>query len=358
MTGLLEGLKVLDLSSVLAGPLTGSFLAECGADVLKVEPPRGDVTQTWRSRGEPTDRTSAYYCSANTGKRLVTCNLKSVEGRDWLKSQLKDTDILLQNMKWRDLEGMGLMPHQIKASFPSLVHIRLVGHDLDPSRLAYDVVIQAETGFMSMNGSPDRPPARMPVALMDVLASHQMRAAVLGGLYQREKTGEGWYAEVSLLGSGITALANQGTNALINDLNPQRQGSAHPNIAPYGDLLQCADGNLVLAVGSNAQFESLCHTLGIPDLASEATFCTNALRVINRSTLMTQLNDAAKTWVWQKLHLALHNARVPAGAVLTVKEALHQPGIQERYVVSEDGLKRLRTSAVHIGGIQNGTDIQ
>ncbi|MEC7692866.1 MAG: CoA transferase, partial [Bacteroidota bacterium] len=238
----------------------------------------------------------------------------------------------------------------------SLVHIRLVGHDMDPSRLAYDVVIQAETGFMSMNGHPDKPPARMPVALMDILASHQMRAAVLGGLYQREKTGLGWYAEVSLLGSGLTALANQGTNALINGKTPQRQGSSHPNIAPYGDLLQCADGQLVLAVGSDAQFEGLCHTLGMEELLSEEAFHTNAERVVHRAPLMDALNQASKTWAWKDLHRALHEARVPAGAVLNVMEALRQPGVEARYVVEEEGLKRLKTSAIHVGGFQAGTD--
>lgn len=356
MKGLLQGLKVLDLSSVLAGPMTGSFLAECGADVLKVEAPGGDVTRTWRARGEATDQTSAYYASANTGKRVTTCDLKSGEGRAWLQDQLADTDILLQNMKWRDLECMGLLPHELRTSFPSLVHIRLVGHDMDPSRLAYDVVIQAETGFMSMNGHPDKPPARMPVALMDILASHHMRAAVLGGLYQREKTGRGWYAEVSLLGSGLTALANQGTNALINGKTPQRQGSSHPNIAPYGDLLQCADGQLVLAVGSDAQFAGLCRTLDMEGLTIDEAFHTNASRVQHRSRLMNALNKASKDWAWNDLHRALQNAKVPAGAVLDVMEALRQPGVEARYVIEEDGLRRLRTSAIHIGGFQAGTD--
>ena len=356
MNGLLQGLKVLDLSSVLAGPLTGSFLAECGADVVKVEAPGGDVTRTWRAQGEATDQTSAYFASANTGKRVATCDLKSQEGRDWLRTRLAEADILLQNMKWQDLERMGLLPDQLAAFFPSLVHVRLVGHDMDSSRLAYDVVIQAETGFMSMNGHPDRPPARMPVALMDILASHQMRAAVLGGLYQREKTGKGWYAEVSLLGSGLTALANQGTNALINGKTPQRQGSAHPNIAPYGDLLRCRDGQLVLAVGSDAQFNGLCRTLDLEELASNEAFHTNALRVQHRERLIDTLNAAAKDWAWKDLHRTLHEARVPAGAVLNVMDALQQPGIEERYVLEEDGLKRLRTSAIEVGGFQAGTD--
>lgn len=356
MKGLLQGLKVLDLSSVLAGPLTGSFLAECGAHVIKVEAPQGDVTQTWRAKGEAAEGTSAYYASANTGKRVVSCDLKTKEGKAWLRCELEDADILLQNMKWRDLERMGLLPHQLKSDFPSLIHIRLVGHDMDASRLAYDVVIQAETGFMSMNGHPDRPPARMPVALMDVLASHQMRTAVLGGLYHRETKGRGWYAEVSLLGSGLTALANQGTNALINGLVPQRQGSLHPNIAPYGDLLQCANGWLVLAVGSDAQFEGLCKTLGVGHLATRSAFDNNASRVTHRDAMMIELHAAASTWSWQDLHQALHEARVPAGAVLNVMEALTQPGVESRYVVSEGGQKKLRTSAIHVDGIQDGTE--
>ena len=350
MKDLLKGLKVIDLSSVLAGPLTGSFLAECGANVLKVEAPGGDVTRTWRAQGEPTHRTSAYFASANTGKAFATCDLKSDEGVAWLRAQLRGCDVLIQNMKWQDLERMGLMPDHLQAQFPSLVHVRLIGYETDASRLAYDVVVQAETGFMSMNGHADRPPAKMPVALMDVLASHQMRAAVLGGLYRRERTGEGWYAEVSLLGSGLTALANQGTNALVNGNIPQRLGSSHPNIAPYGDLLQCRDGHIVLAVGSDNQFKGLCEVLGLSDIVQRPEFSSNAARVEHRDALMLALNKASKDRVRDDLQQTLHKAKVPAGAVLNVLEALNQPDIAGRYVVQEDGLPRLKTSAIAVGG--------
>lgn len=348
MKGLLSGLKVVDLSSVLAGPLTGSFLAECGARVLKVESPAGDVTNTWRAAGEPVDRTSAYYASANTGKEVHVADLKTAEGRSWLDHELTDADVLLQNMKWSDLERMGLMPDRLQSRFPHLVHVRLIGSEFDNDRLAYDVVIQAETGFMSMNGHPDRPPSRMPVALMDILASHHMRAAVLGGLYHRQKHGEGWYAEVSLLGAGLTSLANQGTNALINGLTPQRQGSAHPNIAPYGDLLTCSDGEVVLAVGSNGQFSGLCRVLGCESLVTDPRFETNPARVEHRKILAEKLNEAAKDWCRDDLRSALHHARVPAGAVFNVLEALHQPGIRDAYVVSEGDLPRLKTSAIQV----------
>ena len=350
MEGLLDGLKVVDLSSVLAGPLTGSFLAECGATVLKVEGPNGDVTRTWRVANEPRNRTSAYHAAANIGKQWVTCNLKTPEGRKWLHEALFDADVLIQNMKWRDLAVMELLPHTLREQFPQLVHVRLIGSEFDPDRLAYDVVVQAESGFMSMNGHSDRPPARLPVALMDVLASHHMRAAVLGGLYRRAQTGTGNYAEISLLGAGLTALANQATNVLINGKVPQRQGSNHPNIAPYGDVLTCSDGEVVLAVGSDAQFENLCLTLRRPALSRDPRFETNTDRLENRTALMQILNEAAVSFDRSELLNELFNNNVPAGAIFSVKEALDQPEVRAAYVVEEDGLARMKTSAVALGG--------
>ena len=355
MDGLLDGLKVVDLSSVLAGPMTGSFLAECGADVLKVEAPSGDVTQTWRVAGEPKDRISAYHAAANTGKRFTKCNLKTSEGRDWLDATLADADVLIQNMKWQDLALMNLLPHDLQIRFPRLVHVRLIGSEFDPDRLAYDVVVQAESGFMSMNGHPDRTPARLPVALMDVLASHHMRTAVLAGLYRRERTGHGSYAEVSLLGAGLTALANQATNVLINGKVPQRQGSEHPNIAPYGDVLSCRDRQIVLAVGSDAQFASLCRTLERPELIESAPFKTNTDRLEHRKDLMSALNEAAMSFNRNDLLSELLANKVPAGAIFNVKEALEQPRVRSAYVVHEDGLDRMKTSAIAPGGFKTET---
>ena len=346
MEGLLQGIKVLDLSSVLAGPMTGTFLAECGARVIKVEPPTGDVTQSWRLPDEPTNRDSAYYAAANRGKTVVHQNLKTAEGQEWLHSMLAEHDVLIQNMKQADLDAMGLSPQVLSVLFPRLVHVRLVGYEFDSSRLAYDVVVQAESGFMSMNGYANTPPARLPVALMDVLASHQMRAAVLGGLYQREQSGKGCYAEVSLLGSGLTALANQGTNALINQKVPRRMGSTHPNIAPYGDLLKCEDGELVLAVGSEGQFQALCDVLNLSSIPSQRQFNSNSNRLAHRTSLMETLNAASSTWKRDALLDKLVRARVPTGALLTVHEALNQTEFRQRYVVSEEGLERLKTSAI------------
>lgn len=348
MNGVLRGIKVIDCSSVLAGPLAGSFLAESGAQVIKVEAPGGDVTRTWLARGEQRDSTSAYYEAANEGKNVHRVNLKSSEGRSWLAHELEDADVLLQNFKWNDLESMGLMPDVLAKRFPRLVHVRLVGFEHDAERLAYDVVIQAETGFMSMNGDPASPPSRLPVALMDVLASHQIRSAVLGGLLERNQIGTAPYAEVSLLGSGLTALANQGTAALMNGTTPQRQGSIHPTIAPYGDILVTSNGPIVLAVGSDAQFEHLCEVLGVPHLSQRQEFATNPRRVDNREPLMTLLNQAAADRDRDGLLKEFRQSNVPAGAIKTVNEALADPQVRRDYVVGEGDNLKLRTSAIRM----------
>lgn len=346
MNGMFHGLNVVDASTVLAGPLTGTFFAEGGARVLKVEPPGGDVTRSWTQAGETRTETSAYYEAANEGKEVVQVDLTTREGRSWLHHELASADVLLENAKSSSWDRLGMRPDKLMETHPHLIHVRLVGYDDSPDRLAYDVVIQAETGFMSMNGHPEMPPARLPVALMDVLASHQMRAAVLTGLWRREKTGQGMYAEVSLFGSGITALANQGTSYLMNGRTPQRLGSAHPNIAPYGDLLQTQGGHVVLAAGNNRQFRALCNVLGAAELADDARFADNPLRVHHRQELVTALEAKAANWSRDALLHALRNAAVPAGAVFNVAEALEQPGVRSRYVVGESNKEKLRTSAI------------
>lgn len=343
-----QGLKVLDLSTVLAGPLAGTFLAEGGARVLKIEPPTGDVTHTWKSSSENHVGTSAYYESANEGKEVFRVDLKTPQGQSWLKHELEDTDVLIQNMKWRDLQSMGLMPDALARDFPKLVHARLVGYEWDTDRLAYDVVVQAETGFMAMNGHAETPPCRLPVALMDILASHQLRCAVLTGLWKRAEGSGGCYAEVSLLGSGLTALANQGTAVLMNQARPQRMGSQHPHIAPYGDLLPTLDGDVVLAVGSDVQFLHLCEVLGLDELAHDAKYKDNTRRLEHRAQLMAVLSEASKSLSRPDLLKALHKAKVPAGAVFNVDEALNQPHVQEAYVVGKPGRRKLKTSAFQL----------
>lgn len=326
--GPLESVRVLELASVLAGPLAATALAERGAQVTKVErPPAGDVTRSWKTALEPADaECSAYYESANGHKTVAWQDLSSPAGQEWLEQALADHDVLIENFKAADLAKFNLEPEDLARRHPHLIRVRLVGFDQAPERLAYDVVVQAETGFMSMNGFPDRPPVRMPVALMDVLASHQIRMAVLEGLLGRSAGKHGYFAEVSLEGSGLTALVNQATNQLVTGMTPQRNGGEHPNIAPYGDVLTCADGHVVLAVGNDRQFEGLCTVLGIPALADSPEFQTNQLRVKHRDALVKALNEAAARWEKEALESALRGAGAPAGVVRNLKEVFEGSG--------------------------------
>ena len=326
--GPLESVRVLELASVLAGPLAATALAERGASVTKVErPPHGDVTRSWKTAQEPAGSPlSAYYESANGHKTIAWQDLSSPEGQAWLETALADHDVLIENFKAADLVKFNLTPEDLARRHPHLIRVRLVGFAEAPERLAYDVVVQAETGFMSMNGFADRSPVRMPVALMDVLASHQIRMACLEGLLARGAGKHGFFAEVSLEGSGLTALVNQATNQLITGMIPGRNGGEHPNIAPYGDVLTCADGHVVLAVGNDRQFEGLCTVLGRSDLLDAPEFQTNQLRVRNRQALVHALNLAAEKWEKDALELALRKAGAPAGVVRNLQEVFDGSG--------------------------------
>ncbi len=336
----LAGVRVLELASVLAGPLAGSALAERGAQVTKVErPPEGDVTRTWRSPGEQTGPESAYWMAANAGKEVVFQDLNSPEGRDWLEAELDRSDVLLENFKTADLQRFGLDPERVRRRWPRLVRVRLVGFPNAPERLAYDVVVQAETGFMAMNGAADGPPTRMPVALMDVLASHHIRTAALEGLLYRASTGRGCFTVVSLEASGLSALANTATEWLVNGHVPTRRGSEHPNIAPYGDLLPCRDGWIVLAVGSDRQFAGLCSVLGWTEGPTELRFATNPERVVHRRELLAALSARAAHREVAELADALLQAGVPAGRVRSLDEVF-APGATGAALVRTDAFGR------------------
>lgn len=322
----LAGIRVLELASVLAGPLAGTDLAARGATVTKVErPPHGDVTRSWRTAHEPPvvdpdgRPTSAYWAAANAGKQIAWIDLATPEGLAWLEEALASHDVVLQNFKEADLAKFNLTPSALSSRHPHLVHVRLIGFRGQPDRLAYDVVVQAETGWMHMNGNP---PTRMPVALMDVLASHAIREAVLEGLFTRERhpQGHGSYHEISLADCGVAALANQATNHLLGGLSPGPAGNEHPNIAPYGDLLPCRDGFVVLAVGSDRQFSGLCQVLNLPDLPKDNRFRHNTNRLAHRKELVSELQSAASDWRKVELELALRAAGVPAGVVRTIPE--------------------------------------
>ena len=320
----LRGLKVVELATVLAGPLVGTFLAELGADVLKIEPPgRGDVTRSWRLAGESQEGQGAYYAAANGPKRIERMNLKTDEGQRALGQHLDDADILIQNARPTSLAGLGLDPDTLAARHPRLIHVHLLGFLDNPARGGYDIVVQAESGFLSMNGEPGGAPFRMPVALMDVLAAHQMRSGLLLALYERERTGRGAYIETWLDASGFSGLVNRGTEHLVAGRTPEPLGALHPQIAPYGELFACLCGSVVVtAVGNDPQFRSLCSVLGQEELADDARFATNPERVTHRAALAGLLAPLfADMEAGPLLDEALSRG-IPLGRVKSVSDAL------------------------------------
>ncbi|UOG73662.1 CoA transferase [Hymenobacter tibetensis] len=326
-----HGLFVLELASVLAGPQVGQFFSELGAEVLKVEAPAGDVTRSWRTPSEAPDTTvSAYFSCANWGKQSVVLDLTTAAGRAEVHRLAARADIVLTSYKPGDAEKLGVEYATLAALNPRLLYGHLTGYGPTAARAGYDAVLQAEAGFMHLNAAgPEVEPQKMPVALIDLLAAHQLKEGLLTALYRREKTGRGALVEVSLLHSALASLANQAATFLVTGHDPQPLGSGHPSIVPYGTVYEAADGiRLLLAVGADRQFQHLCAVLDKPEWAGDARFATNAARVTHRNELeqllRTQIASVSGTALLQKLeHLA-----VPAGAVRTVGEALRHDAAQ------------------------------
>jgi crotonobetainyl-CoA:carnitine CoA-transferase CaiB-like acyl-CoA transferase len=323
-----SGVTVLELASVLAGPGVGQFFAELGANVIKVENLKtgGDVTRTWKSSGETTDDRSAYFCSVNWGKRSIAIDLSKTEGQRIVHELASQSDVVIASFKPGDAEKLNVDHKILSAQNPGIIYAQVTGYGSENPRVGYDAIVQAEAGFMFMNGEPGGSSLKMPVALMDVLAGHQLKEGVLLAMLEKTKTMKGKLVEVSLIHSGLASLANQATNWLINRKLPQKQGSAHPNIAPYGDLYRTVDGKeIILAVGSDSQFRSLCSILGIPEVAEDPKFKTNSFRVVNRKTLNLLLAEVIIKRQSSELLGVLLTSHVPAGLVQNIEEAFSLP---------------------------------
>jgi crotonobetainyl-CoA:carnitine CoA-transferase CaiB-like acyl-CoA transferase len=311
---LLDDLVVIELASVLAGPLAGSFLAELGARVIKVENSTvgGDVTRQWKHPSENNDASiSAYYASANTGKEILFLNLQLAKDYQQLVDLVVTADVIISNFQKSTAEKLKVDFTSLKKINKDLIYAQLVAYSYDDPRPGYDLIMQAETGFISMTGSERGEIAKMPVALIDVIAGHQLKEAILLGVITKLKTGKGSYSEVSLYKSGISALANQASNYLMNAHVPFPIGTLHPNIAPYGDVVTTNDDIVViLGVGSDKQFEKLGKILSLAE-ELQHTFSLNKERVGRRKELITYLQATCKDMSYEELSAKLINAKIP-----------------------------------------------
>ncbi len=324
-----KDLKVVELAGVLAGPSVGYFFAELGAQVIKVENPKtnGDVTRSWKLKSEnPKDPTSAYFWSINAQKEFVSLDITQPAQLKKLYTIIESADIVITNYKAGDDTKLKVDYPTLSALNPRLIVASINGFGHDSPRTAYDLILQAESGFMYMNGEANGKPVKMPVALIDLLAGHQLKEAILIALLNRSKTGKGCWVSVSLFDSAIASLANQATNWLIAHELPKAMGSIHPNIAPYGELFETKDNQLVtFAIGSNKQFKALCELIEFPGLAGDPKYATNHLRVNNRTQLYAVLYDYIKQYSFKDLYRLCLELEIPVGKIRNLKEVFELP---------------------------------
>ncbi len=345
--------KVLELANVLAGPSIGMFLAELGATVIKVENIKscGDVTRHWKLTTEdPANDISGYFSSVNWGKMSIALDLCQLEGLNIIYSLAKQSDIILSSYKPGDAEKLKVDYKTLAGYNEKIIYAHITGYGMDNPRAGYDAIIQAETGFTFINGEPDGKPTKMPVALMDVLAAHQLKEAILLAILQREKNGKGECLDVSLFHSGIASLVNQAANWLVGRTIPKRLGSDHPNIVPYGTIFTTSDKKeIVLAVGTDRQFQELCNLLGNRELAYDDDYVTNFNRVKNSAAIKDILQKLICNYSREEILEMLKDKKIPAGGVFNMKEVFEMPEAKEMLMeqpLSESSFIRgLRTVA-------------
>lgn len=325
-----KSLKVIDLSSVLAGPSVAMFFAELGAEVIKIENPKtgGDVTRHWKLAKEASDKAdSAYFASINYGKEIINLDLTLAQHLSKLHSLIASADILITNYKDSSLTKFKLDYENLTKLNPLLIFAQLTSYNKE-GKAAYDVIMQAETGYLSMTGTQDSY-TKMPVALIDVIAAHQLKEAILIGIIRKLKERKGSFFKVSLYDSAVTSLVNQASNYLNVGHLPKRMGTQHPNIAPYGDLFESADKvKFVLAIVNDHQFSALANLL---NLASEKiqAYETNQARLEKRNELVELLQQSFATFKIEDLELAFVKHKIPFGRLYTIDEVLNNEDNKE-----------------------------
>ena len=362
----LDGIKVLDLSRVLAGPWCTQLLADLGAEVIKVERPgAGDDTRHWGPpwHGEGDERVAAYFLSCNRGKKSSAIDFGKAEGAALVRKLATEADIVIENFKVGGLEKFGLDAASLRAANPRLIYASITGFGQDgpyAERAGYDYIIQGMGGLMSITGQPDGAagggPMRVGVAVVDLFTGLNTCVAILAALYRREKTGEGAHVDMALFDTQLAMLANQASNALISGNDPPRQGNTHPNIVPYQPF-QATDQPIIIAVGNDRQFARLAEICGHPEWTSDELFLSNAARVANREAMVALVSETirekpAAEWLEQ-----LAAAGIPAGPINRITQALNDVQAQHRRMVRNIAGVPLVGSPIRIDGERADSDL-
>jgi formyl-CoA transferase len=342
--GALEGLKVVDLSRVLGGPYCSQMLADHGAEVIKIEPPQGDETRTW---GPPFDQEgiSAYFAGINRNKRTMALDLSRPEGRAVLLRLLESADVLIDNFKTGTMEKWGIgYADTLSGKFPRLIHARVSGFGAEGplgGLPGYDAIVQASSGLVSVNGSPDSGPVRIGVPVVDLSTGMNACIGILMALYERNRSGNGQFIDATLYDSAIALHQPHAPNYFMAGLRPKLVGNSHTSLAPYANF-PARNGNIVVGAGNDGQFRKLCQILGRPDLADDPRFKTNKDRVAHRPELEAELRELLKDRDADVFSQELMKGGVPSGAVLEVPEVMEHPHTRHRGMVWEkDGYRNV-----------------
>ena len=337
-TGPLTGLRVLDLSRILAGPTCTQLLGDYGADIIKVERPgAGDDTRSWGppfvtgKDGEPT-RESAYYLSANRNKRSLAVDIAEPEGAETVRTLARHCDIVIENFKVGGLKKYGLDYESLSAINPRLIYCSITGFGQtgpNANLPGYDIMAQGFGGIMSLTGDPDGMPVKVGVGIADVMCGMYACSAILAALHHRNATGAGQYIDIGLVDAQIAWLINEGTNYLTSGKDPVRRGNQHPNIVPY-QAFEASDGHLIVAVGNDGQFQRLCEILGRPELATDPRFAKNTDRLAHREELIGILSDVIRGFTKSALLEAMAARNVPGGPINTMSEVFASPQVAAR----------------------------
>ena len=362
----LEGIRVLDLSRVLAGPWCTQLLADLGAEVVKIERPGlGDDTRHWGPPwlGEGEERVAAYFLSCNRGKKSAAIDFAQPEGAALVRKMAADADIVVENFKVGGLRKFGLDATALRAAHPKLIYASITGFGQDgpyADRAGYDFIIQGMGGMMSVTGLPDGEPGGGPmragVAIVDLFTGMYTCVAILAALYRRQASGEGAHIDMALFDTQLAVMANQASNALVSGKDPPRQGNTHPNIVPYQPF-DAADQPIIIAVGNDRQFARLAEICGHPEWPSDERFASNAARVANREAIVKLVSDIIRTKPAAEWLNELEAAGIPAGPINTLTQALSDVQAQHRHMVHSMAGARMVGSPVRMDGARADSDL-